>query len=65
MKVLSDIDIKYLNLSLASSCDRRRRSRPPLRDTGRHVHRLPDAQEGRGLVRSGRAEKITRGAGFP
>lgn len=55
--------LRYLDC--ASSCNRRRGSGSPLRDTGGHVHRVPDAQEGRGLVRPGRAEKIARGASLP
>lgn len=53
------------HLDRASSCDLRRGGGPPVRDTGGHVHRVPDAQEGRGIVRVGRAEKITGGAGLP
>lgn len=62
-KLYPKINLRYLDR--ASSCDRRRGSGPPLRDTGGHVHRVPDAQEGRGLVRPGRAEEIARGAGLP
>lgn len=58
------INLRYLDI-VASSCDRRCGSGPPLRDTGGHVYRVPDAQEGRGLVRPGRAKEIARGAGLP
>ena len=45
---------------LRFSRGRRRCGRPPLRHTLRHVRRLPDAEEGRGVVRPGRAKKISR-----
>lgn len=37
-------------------CDRRSRSRAPVRDPRGDVHSVPHAQEGRGLVRAGRAQ---------
>lgn len=56
------INVRYLDRTF--SCNRRRGSGPSLRDIGGHVHRVPDAQEGRGLVCPGRAKKIARGAGL-
>ena len=41
-----------------SSCRGRRRGGPPLRHPVRHVRRLPNAEEGRGLLRSGRAQAV-------
>ena len=41
-----------------SSCRGRRRGGPPLRHPVRHVRRLPNAEEGRGLLRAGRAKAV-------
>ena len=41
-----------------SSCRGRRRGGPPLRHPVRHVRRLPNAEEGRGLLRAGRTQAV-------
>ena len=45
---------------LRFSRSRRRCGRPPVRHTLRHVRRLPDAEEGRGLLRPRRAQALAR-----
>lgn len=56
--------LRYFELTPNSffSRDRRSSSRPPLRHPRGDVHRVQNAQKGRGIVRPGRAEEIARSA---